>query len=315
MCVSGGWNVDRAERWRVVIENSTTTINVSLNLLDASKDGGYIFKNKSPKRFNNFNARRLRVIECLLHTYISGDNISYSRRGEWNRLKCNVSSTLSLSGRFEMSNAKPATREREKTTLRVHIKTKLKNMCVEECSRAAWYLVWDILLLHLRSDLHLTLLDSYVSPAVSSSQRKSFEFYFSISFEMNFGESGRDPRGIRQGRRLFTWQRLSPSLCSHNKRLLSRETEIYADGGERRARKLFRLSTWWKKGGTTSRQPILVHLGILRGRSWEKIDRSSCAVRISETRFSFLIWWGNEIEKLSAEFKKQDENQVPTKNL
>ncbi len=75
---------------------NSTTINVSLNLLDASKDGGYIFKNKSPKRFNNFNARRLRVIECLLHTYTYRVTtfLIVGGEGEWNRLKCNVSSAL-----------------------------------------------------------------------------------------------------------------------------------------------------------------------------------------------------------------------------
>jgi hypothetical protein len=64
------------------IENSTTTINVSPNLLNASKDGGYIFKNKSPKRFNNFNAAVAGYLMSAAHVYISGDNISYSRRGE-----------------------------------------------------------------------------------------------------------------------------------------------------------------------------------------------------------------------------------------
>ncbi len=70
VCVSGGWNVDRAQRWRVVIENSTTTINVSLNLLDASKDGGYIFKNKSPKMFNNFNAAVAGYLMSAAHVHI-----------------------------------------------------------------------------------------------------------------------------------------------------------------------------------------------------------------------------------------------------
>jgi hypothetical protein len=54
--------VRNGEELLLKIQQQQLTSHSFLNLLNASKDGGCIFKNKSPKRFNNFNARRLRVI-------------------------------------------------------------------------------------------------------------------------------------------------------------------------------------------------------------------------------------------------------------